>query len=279
MYEVLKANPKEITVIVLGPHTNFAYLLQKHPDAKDLVKDVLMMGGAPMGIAANPNHNSFNIRTDAPAFKQTIDSALPITMCPSSIGRDEGYFSKEHVEEIKNTNDLGKFLDKTFETYWEPEYNKTRIATNDLSAIYYLPHPKLYKTKSADIEVDIKTGKTTAHFKRKGQFKIVVGLKRKKFIKLMLEKLKNMSDIKIPELYVATASKQKTQKKTTGTPVTKTTKSKTAAKAPTQKASTKTKTQTQKSNEKTTKTSTTKTAAKKQTETAEKKPQAQKSNK
>lgn len=197
VYEVLKKYPKEITYIVLGPHTNLANLLIKHPDAKDLIKKVLMMGGAPMGIQANPNHNSFNIRTDAPAFEKTIQSNLPIVMVPSSIGRDEAYLTEEMVKNMEQTNDVGKFLTLTFETYWEPNYEDARIATNDLAAVYYLTHPNLYKTRRANIHVDINTGKTTPTFTRKGQFKIVVGLKRKKFLKLIFKKLQEMNNIKL----------------------------------------------------------------------------------
>lgn len=199
IYDVLKKNPKEITMIILGPHTNFAHLLKKHPDSKNLIKNVIMMGGAPNGIKANPNHNSFNIRTDAPAFQITIDSHLPIIMCPSSIGRDFGYFTEKQVEEIKNTNIIGKFLVKTFETYWEPGYKDRRIATNDICAVYCLTHPRLFKTIRADIELDTKNqvGRTISHPNKHGQFKVVVDLKRKKFIKLMMKKLKEMSKIKI----------------------------------------------------------------------------------
>ncbi len=201
VYETLKKYPKEITMIILGPHTNFAYLLKKHPDSVNLIKNVLMMGGAPNGIQSDPNHNSFNIRTDAPAFKMTIDSKLPITMCPSSIGREVGYFTEKQVEEIKNTNIIGKFLVKTYETYWEPGYEDRRIATNDICAVYFLTHPRLYKTKRANIEVDTEKsiGKTIAHSNKHGQFNIVLGLKRKKFIKLMFKKLKGMSNIQISD--------------------------------------------------------------------------------
>ncbi len=200
IYEVLKANPKEITFIELGPHTTFANLMIKHPDAKDLVKRIVMMGGAPMGIQTNPNYNSFNIRTDAPAFKYTIDSKIPTIMVPSSIGRDFGYFTEAQVEQLKQTNDIGKFLAKTYETYWEPNYPDRRIANNDICAIYYLLYPRLYKMKRADIQLDLKTGKTTPIFNRKGQFKIALGLNRPKFQKMLFKKLQQMNGIKIPEL-------------------------------------------------------------------------------
>lgn len=220
MYDVLKQYPKQITLVVLGPHTNVAHLLMKYPDSKDLIKNIVMMGGAPMGIKSNPNHNSFNIRTDAPAFKMTVDSKIPIVMVPSSIGRDGGYFTEADVEKIKNTNDIGWFLAKTFETYWEPNYDDKRIAVNDIAAVYYITHPRLYKTKRADIIVDEKTGKTTAVFKFNGNFKIVMSIHRRSFHKLIFKKLDEMSVYKLPEIYAPARSKavkpkKKTTKKTT----------------------------------------------------------------
>lgn len=243
MYEVLKKYPKQITVFILGPHTNFAHLLIKHPDAKNLIKNIIMMGGAPMGIKADPNHNSFNIRSDAPAFKYTVDSKIPTVMCPSSIGRDAGYFTEEQVEQIKNTNDIGKFLALTYTTYWEPNYIDRRIAVNDIAALYCLTHPRLYKTKRADIEVDEHTGKTTAHFNRKGTFKIVVGLNRKKFHKMLFKKLKQMDDLhpefakqpkEVPKYYTEIEDKpipQKTSNKSAKTAPKSTKNSKTSTKS------------------------------------------------
>lgn len=199
IYETLKKHPKEITMMILGPHTTFANLMIKHPDSRDLIKDVLMMGGAPMGIKTDPNHNSFNIRVDAPSFQYTIDAKLPTIMCPSSIGRDWGYFTEEQVNQLKETNNIGRFMAKMFETYWEPNYPDKRIANNDVSTIYSIVYPKLYKMKRAFIEVDTKKyiGKTTAKFSHKGNFKVVIGLKRKKFINLLFERLKSFSDIKL----------------------------------------------------------------------------------
>lgn len=201
VYEVLKKYPKEITMVILGPHTNFAYLLKKHPDSVNLIKNVLMMGGTVNGTQGDPNHRSFNIRTDAPAFKMTIDSKLPVVMCPSNIGKDIGYFTEAQVNEIKNFNDVGKFLYKTFGTYWEPGYEDRRIAISDLCTVCYLAHPHVYKTKRADISVDTtdSVGKTTINFNKHGQFKVIVDLNRKKIHKIVLKKFKSLSDLTISD--------------------------------------------------------------------------------
>lgn len=201
IYEILKKYPKEIVMLMITPHTNLAHLLTKHPDAKDLIKYVVMESGAPNGIKANPNYCSFNIRVDAPAFKHTIDSKIPVVMIPSNIGRDEAYLTEEHVTRIKNTNDIGLFMEKTYETYWEPNYKDRRIACNDLAAVIYFENPRLFKFKRADVEVNTETGKIIANYNRKGQFKIAQKLNRKKFIELMFKKLEKLNNIKLPEVH------------------------------------------------------------------------------
>ena len=199
MYRVLEENPHEVTIVVLGPHTNFAYLLKKYPNSKNLIKNVLMMGASLDGIKTDKNHRSFNIRTDAVAFRKTIESQIPVTMCPSKIGRDVTFFTEEQVQKIKAANDVGKFLAQTFETYWEPGYEEKILSTCDLSAIYSLTHPELYKFKKAfvDVDTEVNIGATVGHYDKKGFFNVVQSVKRKKFMKMIFEKLKEFDNLKI----------------------------------------------------------------------------------
>lgn len=198
MYEVLKKYPNEVTILELGSHTNLAMLLRKYPDSKNLIKNVIMMGGSLSGIRTNPNHHSFNIRTDAPAFKETVNSRIPVVMCPSRIGRDVSYFDEAQVAAISKVNDVGRFMALTFETYWEPDYPEKILSTCDLSAIYYLTHKNLYKTKNAfiDVDIEVNVGRTVGHFDRKGHFKVVQDVKRHKFQKMIFSKLREMDSIK-----------------------------------------------------------------------------------
>lgn len=198
MYEIIKENPHKITIIILGPHTNFAHLIIKHPDSVKLIKGIVMMGASISGIKINPNHRSFNIRTDAVAFKHTIMSRIPVTMCPSKIGREVTYLSEEQVEQVKNSNIVGKFLAKTYETYWEPNYEEKILSTCDLSAIYALTHPELYEYKKAYIDVDteVNIGATVGHYDRKGYFKVIQTVNREKFLNMVFEKLKEFDNFK-----------------------------------------------------------------------------------
>ena len=203
MYETLKKFPGELTVVVLGPHTNMAYLFKKYPDAAKYIKDVVMMGGAPDGILTNPNHTSFNIRTDAPAFQMTIDTGLPITMCPSRIGRDVMHWTEQQVEEIKGKGLIGRYLAKTFETYWEHGYPDQRISTCDISALYYLARPDLYKVAKCDIILDLNEaiGKTTAVYREDGQFTLVKDANREELQAMFFDMLDDMAKLDIKDEY------------------------------------------------------------------------------
>lgn len=199
MYEIITANPHEITLILFGPHTNVGNLLKKHPDCAPLIKQIIFEGFSPYGHKGIKPHISFNIRTDPEAFKFVLDSNIPLVVIPSELGRQDGKISESMVNKIGTYNDTGAFLKDIYQNYWEHGYEDKRIATNDTCAYLYLVEPKLFKTKRADIAVNLTNapGKTTAVFSRKGKYTVAVGLKRKKFEKSFLGKIKALDDIKL----------------------------------------------------------------------------------
>lgn len=198
MYKVLKEGDGDITLVVLGPHTNAGLLFSKHPDIISKVPRVVFMGGSPFGIPGFPDHISFNISSDPEAFKIVLDTKLPLVMVPSNIGRRKAHLTEEYVNEMKKQNDVGDFLFQMYDMYWEKGFPDKRIATNDTCALMYITHPKLFKTQQADIIVDCEKtpGKTFAHFNKKGQVTVVVDTKRKKFLNTMTKQLKSLDHIK-----------------------------------------------------------------------------------
>ncbi len=199
MYETVKQYAGEIILFVLGPHTNVATMLKKYPDSAKMIKQIVMMGGAPDGIRTNPNYRSFNIRTDAIAFDITANAKIPTILCPSNIGRDVTYFTEDQVTEISKMGKFGKFLEKTYGTYWEPDYPEKIISTCDLASVYSIVYPRLYTMKNAFIAVDTKEyiGKLIPTYCKEGNFKIVKDVKRKKFHKIIFKKLEMLSKIDI----------------------------------------------------------------------------------
>ena len=82
MYQQLKARPGEITILALGPLTNVARLLEKHPDAAPWIKQIVAMAGDFSGKDRGPERN---IKSDIPAARKVFASGVPQRLIPKDV--------------------------------------------------------------------------------------------------------------------------------------------------------------------------------------------------
>ena len=194
IYKLLLKYPKEITLLMCAPATNIAYLLEKHPDAKDLVKQVIFMGGS-FGLPGQPDHISYNSRTNPSAYKKVIESGMKMTIVQSRIGRTKARFTEKQVEKISKMNELGNFLAQTFSTYWERGFEEKFVSHNDACTYLYLTRPDMFVTEKVDIEVDCekKPGKLFKKKNPNSNISLIVDLKRKEFLDFMFARIEELS--------------------------------------------------------------------------------------
>ena len=197
IYKVLKKGDGDIIPLLLGPHTNFGMLFEKHPDIIKKIPKIVFMGGAPYGMPGFPAHISFNVSSDPDAFKIVIDSKIPLVMVPSDMGRDKAHLEENYVYQVRDTNEVGKFLYEMFTKYWEPGYPDKRIATNDTCAYMYLIHPEIFTKELISLSVDTTSGKTIAKYDNYGHIELVVGVNREKFLEIMDKKLHEFDNFKL----------------------------------------------------------------------------------
>lgn len=84
LYQKLKEQPGQLTLIALGPLTNIARLLQEHPDARPMIKRLVLMGGA-VKVGYNgkpPAEPEWNIKSDVAAARAVFAAGLPLTVVP-----------------------------------------------------------------------------------------------------------------------------------------------------------------------------------------------------
>ena len=198
MYEVIKQNKHEISILVYSPHTNIGALIQKYPDVTKMIKQIIFMGGSPYGVKGFPDHISFNISSDVKAFKIVLDSNIPLIMIPSDMGRRKAHLDEQTVYKIKDANEVGNFLFQMYKKYWELGFPDKRIATNDTCAYLFLTNRKLFKTKKADIYLDMDKdkGKTIVDFNKNGKVRVAVGINREKFLDLYMKKINEFKNFK-----------------------------------------------------------------------------------
>lgn len=84
LYGKLKAEPGKLTLVAIGPLTNIAELLAKHPDCKPWIKRLVLMGGAVrVGYKSKPPADvEWNIKCDIPAARAVFRSGVPLVVAP-----------------------------------------------------------------------------------------------------------------------------------------------------------------------------------------------------
>ncbi|MEQ8785441.1 MAG: nucleoside hydrolase [Pirellulaceae bacterium] len=84
LHEQLQADPGEITLIAVGPLTNVAALLEKHPESAKSIKRIVLMGGA-ICVGYNgqaPAEPEWNIKSDVAAARRVFTSGVPLVVAP-----------------------------------------------------------------------------------------------------------------------------------------------------------------------------------------------------
>lgn len=201
MYQVLMAGDGDIIPVLLGPQTNMANLLIRHPEVISKIPKIVMMGGAPHGNPDYPAHISFNLSTDPDAFKVVLDSKIPLIMIPSVMGREWAHLTADFVENLKKINDVGNFLSIAYSKYYEPRYlPEKRVTTNDTCTLFALVYPKMFSFIKANASVDTQEffGRTIIDFTPNGNIEFANGVDREAFLNLLIDELHKLDHIKIP---------------------------------------------------------------------------------
>ena len=152
IYEVLKNSEEKISIIALGPMTNLAKLLQKHPDCKKKIKEIIFESGTKEKIYGVP-YKSFNVGYDPEAAEAVFKSGVKLVMVPMELGHF-AYLNHADIKRFKKTNKIGKIYAKMFAGYRDYHVGDLGAAVHDVCAIYYLSHPELIKTEQGHIEID-----------------------------------------------------------------------------------------------------------------------------
>src|SRR5829696_3832426 len=103
--DTLRASAEPVTLVPVGPLTNIALLLREHPDLKDRVARISLMGGS-MGLGNTTPAAEFNIYVDPEAAREVFESGLPITMSGLDVTHQAGAGPDER-ERLRTTGGVG----------------------------------------------------------------------------------------------------------------------------------------------------------------------------
>jgi len=159
MIKTIIDNPKQITLVPVGPLTNVAVAVIKEPRLRDYVKDVVIMGGAVNAPGNITPKSEFNIYTDPEAAKIVFESGLPITL----VGLDvtmKPLLTPSHLKEILEVSTpVTEFIGKIITHYMKFYADVVGVdgcGMHDPLAVAVAIDRSLVKTRSLFVTVETK---------------------------------------------------------------------------------------------------------------------------
>ncbi|PSW06581.1 nucleoside hydrolase [Photobacterium lipolyticum] len=157
--DTVKAQPGEITLVAVGPLTNIALALEAAPEIVDLVKEVVVMGGA-FGM----NGHRGNVTPYAEANIHDDPHAADIVFCASwpvvIIGLDvtqQSFFTEEYLDRLRDdAGDVGQFIwdvSRYYLRFYSQKVGLKGCHVHDPSAIAYVIDPALFTLRQGPVRV------------------------------------------------------------------------------------------------------------------------------
>jgi inosine-uridine nucleoside N-ribohydrolase len=157
----LRDSPEPVTLIPVGPLTNIAAFLREHPDERERIARISLMGGS-MGLGNTTPAAEFNIYVDPEAAREVFDSGLPITMSGLDVTHQAGA-GPEVRERLAATGRVGSvvagFLDFFAATY-ERVFGFDAPPLHDPVAVAAVLEPDLLKTRPMRVDVECESDLT-----------------------------------------------------------------------------------------------------------------------
>jgi inosine-uridine nucleoside N-ribohydrolase len=155
------ANPKEVTLVAIGPLTNIAQAIRADADFAKNVKSLVIMGGAiallPDGAGNMTPNAEFNFWVDPEAAYITLRSGIPIELSPLNVSR-KSLLTKHWYEKMVTTDTpLTRLLKDTLGKRFE-ENADLSMHMYDQIAMASVIDPTLVSKEPLYVDVNIEHG-------------------------------------------------------------------------------------------------------------------------
>lgn len=155
----VKEFPGEITLVAVGRLTNLALALQKAPEIAELVKEVVIMGGAFGYNGHTGNVTPFaeaNIIGDPHAADIVLTTNWPVTVVGLDVTH-QTIMDHQYLEKLRDQSEkYGQFIydiSRFYSDFHKKEAGIDGFYVHDSSAIMYVMHPELFEVKKGPIRV------------------------------------------------------------------------------------------------------------------------------
>ncbi len=156
IYEAAKKEGGKLQIVAVGPLTNIANAIISHPDLKDMVEQILIMGGAAVGGNATMAAE-FNIYADPHSAETVMQSGIPVVMFGLDVTVD-AYLDAKDIQDIGNFNTkISQFFVDVVQSnlnFYIKNYNREILCIHDACPLIYLQYPEIFTGQKAGVYVE-----------------------------------------------------------------------------------------------------------------------------
>ncbi|HEY7560611.1 MAG TPA: nucleoside hydrolase [Gaiellaceae bacterium] len=192
---------RPVTLVPVGPLTNIALLLARHPEVVEAVERIVLMGGAVAEGNTTPAAE-FNIWADPEAARRVFSSGLPVTM----IGLDvthEALMTETHAERLRSSGAAGRMVAELydfFKGFHAETYGFDGAPIHDAVAVAQVIRPGIVETAHRRVDVDCESelcrGRTVVDLWRRTDREpnadVAVGIDGDAFLELLYERIASL---------------------------------------------------------------------------------------
>ena len=146
-----------ITLCPLGPLTNIATAIEKAPDIKEKIQEIVLMGGAYFEVGNITPTAEFNIYVDPEAAEIVFQSNIKITVLPLDVTH-KALVTKARNDAFRALNSpVGKAVAEMtdfFERFDKEKYGSDGAPLHDPCVIAYLLSPGLFSGRHINVEIE-----------------------------------------------------------------------------------------------------------------------------
>ena len=153
MAEEIKNSPEKVTLLGIGPLTDYALLFKQYPEVNKNIDQIVIMGGN-IGRGNHSPLAEYNIAGDPEAAQVVFHSGLPIKVAPLEIG-NKAHLTQDQMSKVKECGEVGNMLYSLFSHIHEPD-GDPRIKIYDPTAVGILLHPEMFTLKKANVEIELR---------------------------------------------------------------------------------------------------------------------------
>jgi pyrimidine-specific ribonucleoside hydrolase len=151
----LAAPPSPVTLVAIGPLTNVALLLARHPELESKLERIVLMGGAIAEGNVTPAAE-FNIWTDPEAAQRVFSSGLEVTMVGLDVTH-RALLRQADVDRLAAAGSAGRLVADLYGFYarfHRQRYGWDGAPVHDALALAHVIDGTLLETKHCGVIID-----------------------------------------------------------------------------------------------------------------------------